>query len=706
MSEGKSGRQSPPIPSPDHDTITPGRYPVSRRGADTRSVGGLTFEDPYYWLEAETPEVRAWQRDQARLAGEHVEKWAHFDRLRQVVDRFAVERRVSLPRFAGQCWFSSRIPPGASHAAVFVADDLRDEGRLLFDPAMHDPSGATVISWMSPSPDGAVLALGLCSDGSEKNHIALVDADSGRLLEGAPTATLMDNWTGGVSWLPDSSGFFFSALPDASVGFDLEVYYYDRRSAGGTQHQAIPWTCDRSYRMVTVARDGRHALAYERLDNPIPVAIAALEEGMFSWRPFIRSHPGIVAGPIIGDRLIAVTDQGADRGRLVAIDLDEAFPDDPSNWRELVGESDAVMRGVQRIADRLYVTEFVDSYARVRILDRHGVHIGEVDIPGSGAISELPFPIMSLIPFGHPDIFLFGFSTLLNSWSILAHDPATGQLGRVSEADVSLDDAMVEDHWATSRDGTRILYHIVRPASLEPVPHPALVYGYGAFNLPLLPQFPGPAAAIVAAGGLFVHAHLRGGGEFGKSWWEGGRLRNKQNGYDDLYAVAEDLIAKGRTAPDMLAVTGASNGGLMAAVAALQRPDLWRAAVPRVPLLDLIGACWNDYDRMCIQNEYADLRDPQDIRRLTTFSPYHLVREDTAYPAIYLDAGDTDPRCPAWHARKLAARLQAARGKLPVLLRVWNGVGHGWATDRSIAVRQATGWLAFVMRELGLGDRL
>jgi prolyl oligopeptidase len=262
----------------------------------------------------------------------------------------------------------------------------------------------------------------------------------------------------------------------------------------------------------------------------------------------------------------------------------------------------------------------------------------------------------------------------------------------------------VEDRWAVSVDGTRVPYHLVRRADVSPDrPQPTLIYGYGGYNVALVPRFPGPMAAFIAAGGVFVHAHLRGGGEFGLEWWQSGRMTGKQNGYDDLYAIAEDMIASGLCTPRTLAVTGGSNGGLLAGVALTQRPELWAVAVPRVPILDLIGACRDSYGRQAVMEEMANIDDPLELQRLTTFSPYHLVRRGVAYPAVFLDAGDTDPRCPPWHARKFAARLQAASaGNAPILLHVWENVGHGWATNKNVAEAEHTEWLAFTLRHLGV----
>jgi prolyl oligopeptidase len=456
--------------------------------------------------------------------------------------------------------------------------------------------------------------------------------------------------------------------------------------------------------MVVVSRDGRYAVALERLRNPIPVAIATLGNNPMRWRPFVTSIDGTLAGHVVGDHYIAITDIGAPRGRLVAIPLEAEYPNDPSTWQELLAESNATLRTVTLVGDALYLTELVETYARVRIVDLNGKDLGEVPLPTCGAVSEMPFPLMNLSPKGHPERFLFGFSSLTVSQGIYSYARGESRIEAVSEPQVRLENTVVEDRWAVSADGTRIPYHIVRRRDLSSTwPQPTLIYAYGGFNYPLVPQFPGPMAAFVAAGGMFVHAHLRGGAEFGREWWEGGRLGNKQKCYDDLFAVTEDLIAHQRSTPQLLAVTGSSNGGLMAGVAVTQRPDLWRVVVPRVPSLDLVGACREPYGRMCTMMEYANVEDPAEVRRLATFSPYHLVRDGVSYPAVFLDAGDTDPRCPPWHARKFAARLQrATSGSAPILLHVWENAGHGWATDTNTALAEYAEWLAFTLRHLGV----
>ncbi len=667
---------------------------MTRATADVDVLAGVTFPDPYRWLEGDGPEVQLWQDEQGAEAAAYVRDWPHFDRLRESVARFSTARFEPLPRAAGGRWFRTVVPEGRTQASVVVSDEPTGEGRVLYDPALENAARPPFVSWISPSPDGRILAVGVCADGSEQNTIRLVDVETGAALPGAPTQTLMDNWTGGAHWLPDSSGFFFTGIDGMAVDLAQRVWLH---RGGTTTEVDVPWLPGSDYRMVVVARDGRHAVAVQRMMDPIPVAVARLDD--LVWHPFLTDVEGSVAGYLIDDAWVAVTDVGAPRGRLVRIPLAS-----PSVWEELVGEFDAVLRSVTPVGDVLYLAEFVDTYARVRIVDTAGRALGEVPLPGRGALVELPFPMMNLGAARPSDEFVFAFSTLTSSAGTYRHRPGAADLEVLSEPAVVIDGAVVEDRWATSADGTRVPYHLVHRADVPlDRPQPAMIYAYGGFNAPWVPSFPGPMAAFVAAGGVFVHGHLRGGAEFGREWWEGGRLANKQNGYADLYAIAETLIADGVTAPDRLAVTGGSNGGLMAGVAVTQRPDLWAAAIPRVPFLDVIGGCRDGYGNWVVRVEFGDPDDPAEVRRMAGFSPYHLVADGVAYPAVFLDSGDTDPRCPPWHARKFAARLQAATaGAAPILLRIWRNVGHGWATDKDIALTENTEWLAFAMKQLGL----
>ncbi|WP_020494599.1 prolyl oligopeptidase family serine peptidase [Sciscionella marina] len=679
--------------------------PETRIGAETDEAAGVRFPDLYRWLEADTAEVNRWQDAQGEAAAAYVRDWPHFDRLRELVERYDSERFGSVPVFAGGYWFRIEAVPGAERPSVLVSGEPYGEARVLFDPGTENPPKPPFLSWISPSPDGRVLAVGVCTDGSERNTIRLVDTETGALLPDPPPQFLKDSWTGGAKWLPDSSGFFFTATDEDPVSAAHRIVLHLRRGTPSTVDIEVPWLPGDDYRAVLASADGRRVVAVQGLFDPVPVAVAELTDPVaLHWRPFVTDPALNLAGFLLGEEWIAVTDAGAPRGRVVAIGLDSPAPNDPGTWRTVVPESEAVVRAVRPVGDVLYVHEFADTYAGLRVVDRQGAARGTVALPGKGALGELPFAIMNILGPVPEDQLVFSFSTLTSSWGTYRHRPGTTVLETLREPAARLENCVVEDGWSTSPDGARVPYHLVRRRDLAlNRPRPTLLWGYGGFGAPWLPQFPGAMAAFVASGGVFVHTHLRGGGELGRDWWEQGRLQGKQNGYADLYAIAEDLIATRVTSPDLLALAGGSNGGLLAGVGATQRPNLFRAVVPRVPLLDLIGGCRDGYGRWVIDSDFARVDDPEEIRRLAGFSPYHLVRDGVDYPAVFIEAGHTDPRCPAWHARKFAARMQAATaGDSPVLLHIWRGSGHGWATDRDMLLTQETESLAFLAKVLGL----
>lgn len=680
-------------------------YPKTRCEAVLEQRAGLSFPDPYRWLEADTDEVRRWQKDQAELASGYVRSWPHYEALKRSIQRFKVPRPTQVPRYAGGRWFRTFVPEGATQAHVVTSDTPNGAGRVLFDPVSERAESPPYVSWISPSPDGRTLAVGVCADASENNTIRLIDVATGRHLPDAPQQVVMDSWSGGAQWLADSSGFFFTGLKGHAHAFEQAVFLHRLGKSAPIEPEPLPIPADsRDWRLVTVSRDGRWAVAAHGMLSPQPVAIRDLSDPRRQWHPFITEKLGTVAGQVFGNCYLAVTNVDAPRGRLVAIDLESSTPNDPSSWREIIPESDATMRTVTRVGDYMYISEYVDTYARVRIFSIDGVLLRTVPLPGKGALLEQPFPYMTLYPQGAADEFVFGFSSLVESWGIYRHRPEQAQLETLIAPEMRLDGAVIEDDWAISADGTRIPYHTVRLASVERhQPQPALLYAYGGYNVAFVPQYPNAMAAFIAAGGTYVHAHLRGGAEYGLDWWRAGSRRNKQRSYEDVYAVARDIVEKGMTASHLLGLTGGSNGGLMAGVAMTQHPEMWKVVVPHVPLLDVIGWCRDPYGLNGFRTDMGDPDNAEDVAFFASLSPYYQVKEGIEYPAVLVDAGDADPRCPPSHARKFAARLQAAyRGNSPMLVHVWEKAGHGWATAEDVQVEQQTEWLAFVMQQLGM----
>jgi prolyl oligopeptidase len=354
-------------------------------------------------------------------------------------------------------------------------------GRTICGTIVAGSNPDAVVSWISPSPDGRILALGVCADGSENNLIHLIDVDSGELLE-SPHQTLMDAWTGGAHWLADSSGFFFSALEGEADKFKQAIFFHGIGKTPPSTAEAIPYPDDtRDYRVVTVSACGRWAVAAYRMIQTIPIAICDLSSSKGEWHPFVTVPDVPVYGHVAGDRYVAITFVNAPRGRIVAIPLDAADANDTECWHELVPESDAVLRSLTPVEDCIYVTEIVDTYSRIRIFGVDGFCRGELPLPSKGGLDEMHFPLMELVRSTPRSEFLFPFSSPAQSWSLLRHNRSAARVETISPPALDLNSLNIEDRSARASDGTLLPYQLIRsPGADATGPQPTVVYAYAS----------------------------------------------------------------------------------------------------------------------------------------------------------------------------------------------------------------------------------
>ena len=671
-------------------------YPDAPRDDVVDVLHGHAVADPYRWLEDATSErTRAWREAQDRLCADHLAQLPGREELRGRLEQLLQAGSVGPPVWRGERAFRLRRGPGQEHAVLHVREGDGPE-RVLLDVTALDPSGATTLDAWAPSKEGRLLAYQLSTGGDEESLLRVLDVDTGEVVDGPVDRCRYSP----VAWEPGGAAFFYvrrlppDAVPAGEEQFHRRVY---RHVVGRPVAEDVEvWGAGldlTNYYGCSVSRDGRWLVVSASAGTaprddvwlvdlaaggpPAPVQVG-VDARCGAW----VAHDG---------RLWLLTDEGAPRGRLLVAD-----PADPGARRELVPEDpEAVLEDVEALADgRLVVLRSRHALSELSVRD--GDAETPVALPGLGSVGGL-----SGRPEGGDEVWLGWTSTTTPPSAYRLDAGGTLVLDAEAPGRVDLPPVHAELVEVTSADGTTVRAQVLSPAGGPDRPRPTVLYGYGGFSVSLTPSYTASALAWVAAGGVWVVANLRGGGEEGEEWHRAGMRESKQNVFDDLAAVADALVERGWTTSAQLGIYGGSNGGLLVGAALTQRPEAYAAVVCSAPLLDMVryelfglGRTWND--------EYGTAADPEELGWLLSYSPYHHVREGAAYPAVLFTVFDGDSRVDPLHARKLCAALQhATSSDRPVLLRDERDVGHG-ARSVSRTVGLSTDVLAFLAEHTGL----
>jgi prolyl oligopeptidase len=638
--------------------------------------------DPFRGLETDSDASLAWQAAENATADALLREWDGFAALRAAVAPHLARNVVTAPVRRGEHWF--RVDSGP----LVVARSATGAGRTLVDP------GDASLDWFFPSPRGTRVAYGISFEGDEQSILHVVETATGDVLRDRIPFT--SNAT--VAWLPDESGFAVNAgtAPDFER---VDKVLLVHRLGQTDPAQPEPIEVREPYCVYPqVSDDGRFLVAVTSEVEPRADWIRPLPAG--EWRPFLLDVEGTCNGVFDGDAYVAVCTEDAPRGRLVRIPL--ATSADRSTWEELIPEGELVLRLVQRAGDLLVVSALREAVSVLLLVTPAGIE--ELELPAAGLVSAtaaygLAQPAAAndgAGVTGDDEGFSFVLSTPARSAGLYRYEAARGRVAELRPPEAVFP-FTVTRLTATAPDGAAVGYEVVHRADLEPRALPAVLYAYGGWNVALCAGALGAQAHLVEAGAALVLSHIRGGGEEGTGFHRDGALERKQHSYDDLYAVAEDVAARGIADPARIAVLGGSNGGLMVAVAVTQRPDLWAAACSLVPVTDMLRYHLSPYGETGLR-EYGHPDDPADAAVLRAYSPYHNVRPGRVYPPTLVVAGANDMRCPAWHARKLVARLQAEAEGGPFVLRVMGG-GH-LSTRRGADL--VAEWQGFLLRHLGV----
>jgi prolyl oligopeptidase len=679
--------------------------PPTRIATISETLHGVEVVENYRWLEQDNAEVAGWTEAQNQFTRRVLDnvpgRRALEERMRPLVQIGA----VTAPIVRGNRYFYARRPPTQEQPVIYVRDGVLGAERVLLDPSTADAS-ARQVTWLAPSEDGKLLAYGAYRPGDNTSSVRLLEVESLK-----PVPLDIANVLEAVQWLPDASGFIYHNLRDAR----------DPDSRQGRFHRlGTPASADQTlYRQFTkaenpklaqgggpsgtISRDGRWLLLSYWLDSGTnDLWLSNFEEyrrqGARASRVVSVGANGRADGTVIGDTLLLHTTKGAPRGRVVAANI--AAPDQ-AHWREIVPERQETIEGVAFGRGTVAVTYIRNASTAIEVFDFSGKALGTLSQPtiGSANLSASEDRTEAYLTFASfnypPTIFRVDLATpgaAPKYWSgpEVPVDPATTEVTQV---------------WYPSKDGTKISMFLTHKKGMVfKNDAPVLLSGYGAFSVSLVPMFAAPFLQWFDAGGVLAVPNLRGGGEYGEAWHRAGMLGKKKNGVDDLLAAAEWLIANKYTSNRRLALYGQSNGGLVAAAAMTERPDLFRAAVLGGPVLDMLR--YHKYAREPYwAAEYGSADKPEQFKWLLAYSPYHRLKAGTKYPAVLLTAVDGESEVLALHARKMTAALQASSGsdatQQPVLLRV-DPVPENPSALFDLELRDLVDQRLFLMWQLGM----
>jgi prolyl oligopeptidase len=678
---------------------TPFPYPDTPRVDQIDEYFGTRVADPYRWLEdVDSAQTQRWIAEENELSESVLDTVPRRQEIRaRLTEVWNYERR-SVPEKAGALYAYFRNAGLQNQAVLYVTRDLAEPGRVLLDPNALSPDGTVALSGSSFSDDGARLAYSVSASGSDWQEWHVRDVATGQDL---PDIVRWSKFSG-ASWKTDGSGFYYSRYDEPAseskfkdANYNHKVYFhrlgtpqstdllvYDRPDQKEWNFAALP-TEDGRYLVLDV----NHGTAPE---NAIFVKDLSVDGPVVELVPHGDARYSYLGNN--GTTFYFMTTNGAPRGRIVAIDLRDR------SRREILAQSGDPLDNAVLFGDRIVASYLHDALAHVVVYELDGRAAGTVALPGLGSVAGFAGKR------SHREAF-YCYTSYTEPASIYRYDVVSGLSTRVFTPQVLFDTSAFESAqvFYNSKDGTRIPMIVTRKKGTERDGNaPAILYGYGGFDISVTPAFSSAMLVWLEMGGVYAVANLRGGGEYGERWHQGGVRANKQNSFDDFIAAAEYLIAEHWTSTPKLAIHGGSNGGLLVGACITQRPELFGAALPAVGVFDMlrfqkftIGWAWT--------SDYGSSDHPDDIGTLLGYSPYHNVRAGVRYPATLITTGDHDDRVYPAHSFKFAAAMQHAQaGDAPVLLRVETKAGHGAGKPTTKVIDEVADRYAFLVKTLGV----
>jgi prolyl oligopeptidase len=678
------------------------------------TLHGTEVPDPYRWLENwDDKTVQEWSNGQNAFARNFLDNLPGVEDIRREITEIMSNASVSYKelKYVGGKIFGLKYQPPLNQPLLGVLDafDPPKSEHIILNLNDFDKSGRTAIDWYVPSPDGQTVAVSLSRNGSEKGNLHLFDVKSGEQVDMIIDG--VNNGTGGgdLVWVADGSGFYYTRYPrsgerpDEDLGFYLQVWYHQLGTESSHDRYVLGKDFPRiaEIRLEADHKTGRILVHMQEGDSGCFMHFL-LEPGK-GWRRLTSYEDQIVEAHFGPDNnLFFLSHKNAPRGKVLRLStlagsIGEAVTIIPQGEDAIA--SDFWKRTEMVVTQNLIYLQYqLGGPMEIRVFDHDGNAKPKPKILRVSSISEV-------VPF-HGDEILYKNSSYLKppAWFRFVPEKGKSHTTKLTEtSNVDFSEVEVAREFAISKDGTRIPVNIMRPKGIKlDGNNIVLLTAYGGYGISRVPMFYPVTDVWLRQGNVYAVANIRGGGEFGEEWHQAGMLTKKQNCFDDFAAAMQFMIDAGYTSPEKLAITGASNGGLLMGAMITQHPKLFRAVVSKAGVYDMVRVELSPNGAFNIP-EYGTVKDPGQFRALFAYSPYHHVQSSIAYPAIMLMTGANDARVDPMHSRKFAARLQAANASdLPVILRTSATTGHGGGTPLATLIEEYVDKYAFLFHELGL----
>ena len=668
------------------------------------TVQGHKIVDRYRYLEnPNDPDTQLYVEQELGYTRRILDPLPGRDKINARLSQLLEIGTVGAPLIAGKYYFHTRREGNQNQPVLYVREGLNDDDRVLLDVNKMSTDGTVALDWWYAAEDGKYVAYGTSASGSEESTLHIIESATGKLLPDTIERTRFAS----LAWMKDSSAFYYTRhpkkgeVPDGEEVYHVKVFYHQLGSdpakdplifGEGRNPQDTPG--------VTLSEDDRWLL--------IDVGEGWTKSEMYlkdlqSKDPPVEITTGkdfLYGAEFFEGKLYITTNEDAPHYRVFVADAANAKRE---NWKELIPPSDAVLQDASVTGGKLLAQYEHNATSELKLFGLDGKKLADIPLPAIGSVFSASGR------YDRNEIF-FGFQSFTVPPSIYRVDLTGVKSALWAKVDApSIDPSAydVQQVWYTSKDGTKVPMFVVSKKGIEKNgKNPTLLTGYGGFNISLTPAFNRSMYLWMEHGGIYAVANLRGGAEFGEDWHRAGMLEKKQNVFDDFIAAGEYLIAQKYTDRDHLSIYGGSNGGLLMGVMITQRPDLFRAVVCAVPLLDMLRYQNFQIAKLWIP-EYGSAEDAKQFDWLYAYSPYHHVKPGQEYPAILFMTGDTDTRVDPMHAKKMAALMQAeakngASQQKPILLRIETKAGHGQGKPVTKQIEESTDMYSFLFWQLGV----